>query len=358
MTTVQGVDQLPLPAKSFARVPAILTFIVLEGLVIFQAVSAYQDHFATVAQMQGRGIAHGLPFVWHFAMWGDAFLISPLAAYLVGRFSAGWRLPKLAVSFAIGVIICALMSWLYMSSTIPEAHVQDHWLTTAGFGHAVYMAITLVILTQFLVFTPDVPQKLLLIVSVLLIIHVFYGTHMVLGILKAFYPLDWYPAQPLRSVVGWETILVVAFSLIWRNVGTTSMVYTYMFLTTEDPRPVEGYLKLLNRVSDVAVATNYLFKLFGPLLERSGLLPLLLLLAAGTRYFFSRTSVKQELEIGKSLFPPGRVPDDLTPKTKTEITLQVSAFLAAYYLLGWYIEVNIVASFILLLITCGDFNTR
>src|SRR6266853_1355972 len=57
----------------------------LECLVLLQGLLAYRAGFLTVSQMQSVGIQHGLPFLWHFAMWGDLLLMSPLCAYLVGH---------------------------------------------------------------------------------------------------------------------------------------------------------------------------------------------------------------------------------------------------------------------------------
>src|SRR5262249_2743674 len=68
-----------------------IVFLILECLVIAQAYLAYQDHFFTEIQMQARGVAQGLPFRWHFAMWTDFIFISPVAAYLTWRYFPGWR---------------------------------------------------------------------------------------------------------------------------------------------------------------------------------------------------------------------------------------------------------------------------
>ena len=64
------------------------------------------------------------------------------------------------------------------------------------------MAIVIAVFFQFLYFTDNVSPRLLRIVSLLLFVHVFIGTHMALGIIKLHYPLDWYPAQPLESYFG------------------------------------------------------------------------------------------------------------------------------------------------------------
>src|SRR5260221_1833844 len=90
--------------STFAWTPAIIAFAILECLAAVQALLAYQDHFFTVAQMRSRGISQGLPFVWHFAMWGDSLVISPLAAYVIGQYHRRWSLRSLLASFAIGLV--------------------------------------------------------------------------------------------------------------------------------------------------------------------------------------------------------------------------------------------------------------
>ncbi|MGI8570223.1 MAG: hypothetical protein ACR2KT_14810, partial [Methylocella sp.] len=199
-----------------AAAPAIIAFVSLECLVVAQAISAYFDHFLTVSQMQQRGINHGLPFVWHFGMWGDLLIVSPLAAYLIGRFFRHWRLRWMVLSLACGFVAASLLSWAYTLSSIPEAHVQNHNLTAAGAGHLLYMALALSVFIQFFLFTPGVPTGLLWLVSLLLLVHVFVGTHMALGVLKIIVPLNWYPAQPLKNLFGWITLATLTLAMLSR----------------------------------------------------------------------------------------------------------------------------------------------
>jgi len=362
--TALGNSQADNSARTALSVRAVLAaFVFLEALVALQAWLAYRDHFLTVSQMQGRGVNLGLPFAWHFGMWGDLFIISPLAAYVMGRFSSTWRLRWILLSLALGIAAAIAMSWSYTLPDIQEAHVQSHRLTPAGAVHLVYMALALAVFTQFLFFTENVSSRLLRVASVLLVVHVFLGTHMALGLLQFVIPLDWYPAQPLKSIIGWSIIAAVAGGLIWRNAGNgrlyNAVVLVYMFLTSEDPRPLEGHLKLLNRISDLSITITYFFKLFWIGLASGGeRLSLGLLLLIAIRYFFSRVSVKQELEIGKTLYPPGKVPDDLLPKTRIEITIRVFGFLALYALLGSVSDHIFWASLILTVIACNDYRTR
>lgn len=353
------IDVANLQSERFATTAALTTFFLFEFLVTIQTWLAYRDGFLTPSQMQESGINAGLPFIWHFGMWGDLLIISPLAAYIVGRFFRSWRVSRVVVSLIVAFALSGLMSWSYLSSNVPEAHVQNHQLTSVGWVHLLYMAFALAIFVQFFLFTNDIPSALLRIVSALLVIHVFLGTHMVLGLYDLYHPLGWYPAQPLRSYQGWGVIGAVATTLFWRNLGTEPMILTYVFLTMENPTTAEGYLKFLNRLSDLTITTTYFFKIFFSNLEQ-GLtgLPLGLLLVIASKYFFSRVSVKQELEIGKTLYPPGKVPDILMPTSRREITFRVIGFLILYFFLGTVSNHLLIASFILAVIACNDVRTR
>jgi hypothetical protein len=196
---------------------AVVAFIFLECLVVVQAFLAHGDHFLTVSQMRQRGIDYGLPFAWHFAMWSDLTLVSPLAAYLIGRFYRGWSLRSVLSSLAFGFISSGLLHSVYTFSGMPEAHVQNHALTATGIVHAIYMGTAFSVFVQFFFFTQDVTPRMLRVVSVILVIHVFIGTHMALGIHNMVFPVDWYPGQPLRSIFGWATIAALTLGLLWRN---------------------------------------------------------------------------------------------------------------------------------------------
>jgi hypothetical protein len=379
--------------NAFAWTPAIIAFIFLECLVATQALLVYQDHFLTVAQMRGRGISQGLPFVWHFAMWGDFLVISPLAAYVIGQYHRRWSLRSLLASLAIGLISSGFLHWLYSLSGMPEAHIQNHALTAAGWVHAIYMWIAFSIFVQFFLFTQNVAPRVLGVVSVLLLIHVFIGTHMVLGIINIEFPQDWYPGQPLRSIPGWVTIAALAGGVLWRNLrdveikagfervlsnpitrGTIALVE---FWTLQKVDTTEKYLKTLDYIASyvgfgwflgvflakVQVATAFKGGIFQienwiSFIENTAL-PCVLIMLFGTVYAFSRHSVRLELLIGPKLFPHGRVPENWGgPTDRVIIFFSVIGFLLLYVLLTWFADNIRIASFIMLILACNDWRTR
>ena len=356
----------------FAFARAVFAFVLLECLVAVQALLAYQNNFLTVSQMQQWGVAQGLPFVWHFGMWGDFFIISPVAAYVIGRYFVRWRLHWILVSLAIGFITASVFSWVYTSSGMPEAHVQNHHLTAAGVVHLIYMAIAIAVFIQFLLFTKDISALELRVISLLLLAHVFFGTQMALGILNSARPLVWYPAQPLKSIFGWSAVAAVGLGLGLRNFVSLSTLKgaaffllniafaAFEFLTGENPRTTEGYLKFLDYTCGLLLASTYFVKkvFWWELQQGPDWMPLALLSLIALKYLLSRISVKQELAIGRSLFPPKRMPDDLRMENRVSIAGQVYGFMLLYAVLGFVSDNIIFASLIMTGIACGDFRTR
>jgi hypothetical protein len=128
--------------KAFDARAGLAVFIFIEALVALQTWLAYQDHFLTVSKMQGRGVNFGLPFAYHFGMWGDIFIVSPLVAYVTGRYSSRWRLHRMLLSLALGIAAVVAMSRSYTLPDFQEAHAQGHRLTPAGIASRVYGART------------------------------------------------------------------------------------------------------------------------------------------------------------------------------------------------------------------------
>ena len=206
-----------MPIRHRTSVISASVFILLTLLVLAQFFLAYRDDFLSVTQMRSRGTNQGLPLVWHFAIWSDLVLISPLAGYLVHRYREVWRLHWIVTAFVMSLCVAILLHYLYTRTSMPEAHTRDHELTAAGYVHLVYMTIAFCVFLQFLLFTPNVSHGILAAVSVLLLLHVFVGTHMVLGIFNLYFPQDWYPGQPLKSFIGWLMLACLAAGLLWRD---------------------------------------------------------------------------------------------------------------------------------------------
>ena len=268
-----------------------------------------------------------------------------------------WWSLWIVVPLAIGLFSAGVMSYLYTLSGMPEAHVQGHHLTLAGQVHLVYMAIAVAVFIQFLFFTDEISPGLLGLVSILLLIHVFVGTHMLLGIIKLNYPLKWFPAQPLGSYFGWITFGAVAIGLAERNFGLGIILW---FVDLKYPEKDEDYLKLLDFICKV-VNRGYFTFVAGLALGRGdSYWSIVLIIMLGLVYYLSRLSVWQELGIGRTLYPPDphRVPSELQMKERAKITLEVLIFMLAYVAAAWTAHCILAVSLLMLVIACIDFNTR
>jgi hypothetical protein len=133
----------------------------------------------------------------------------------------------------------------------------------------------------------------------------------------------------------------------------------FEFLTGQNPRSTEGYLKFLDYTCGLLLASTYFFKIFWSELQHSrDWMPLTLLFLIAIKYFLSRVSVAQELAIGRSLFPPTRIPDDLQMKNRISIAKQVYGFMFLYAVLGFTANYIALVSLIMTGIAFGDFRTR
>jgi hypothetical protein len=320
--------------RSAAAAAATLTFLFLDSLVLAQGALAYRAHFLTLSQMKAAGVAQGLPFVWHFGMWDDFFVISPLAAYLVGRYAHFRQLRRGLLSLAIGLVGAAFFGWLWTLSSTPEAHVQNHHLTAAGVVHLVYMAVVIAVFVRFILMNSLVSGRLLAVASVLVFIHVFAGSHMLLGLLTTLAPQDWYPDRPLRSVGGWLTLFALAIGIVWldlrkaadsyggprgvvRRVGGWYMYWIAGERRREDVTTPRGLLAFLDSAGPYAVeATVFTYAAWSvwgrakcftrqyadlgaaATCIRQALFPSALVLVFGIVYFLSRRSVNLDISCG------------------------------------------------------------
>ena len=134
----------------------ILPLVVLEGLVLLQGMLAWRGGTLTMRQMERRGASRGYSFLQHGGMWGDAFLVSPLVAYLISRYPfpylSLWGLVLFAASL-VAWIVLLLKVYAPASVEMPEAHAFGGKVEPAGWVHVAYaVPVTWVVLMTY--FTP------------------------------------------------------------------------------------------------------------------------------------------------------------------------------------------------------------
>jgi hypothetical protein len=346
--------------NSTSRLPAFrwgiaaIVLICLESLVLLQAYFAFRDHFLTIEQMQEAGFKEGLPFKWHLAMWSDFFVISPLTAYITGRLRWNWR--EIGICFAIAFGTTVVLGLLYTTSVVPEAHVRNHQTTAVGYFHLVYMLGTIWLLLQFLIYR-EVSKTCLRYVSIILFLHVAVGNHFLLGLLKRSYPsdFDWYPAQPIESLPGWLTVGAVGFGLLARYYGFKKLAWALGFKPKIEND--EDYLKTLDRLCQFV--NIGLWTTIGIAWYRGdGFLSLVSVVLFVILYRQSRLSVRDELEIGKTLYAPDRMPREIKTIDRLWFGLQTGLFVGSYVALSLVTRCILVTSLLMFIIACFDVHTR
>lgn len=165
--------------------------------------------------MQARGVPEGLPFIAHTGMWSDATLFAGIMATIMTVYSRHWGSWQWIVALAIGLLASAVMHWgIYVNGSIPEAHVRDGLVTSIGVVHFLYMAVGIAVVILFYTSTADFTAKALGWTSVLLFVHVIFGTLVPFKVWARIIRPAWYPDQPIFDAATVWTILTTGVMLL------------------------------------------------------------------------------------------------------------------------------------------------
>lgn len=205
-----------MPLRNFVAGGILL--LCLHLLTLVQYIWAEEIGMRTVEQMQARGIARGLPLDYHYGVLGDYYYLSYLVAISAIVYADRWSQDSVMYAVFYAVAITVVLGGMWCLSATPEAHVLNHRPTIVAYPHLVYMVpvITVLILLGF--YTDKVNPLFLAVVGVVLVLHLFAGQHMLLGLQKLLSPhlYTWYPDQPLKNPVAWVSLVAVAGLFAWR----------------------------------------------------------------------------------------------------------------------------------------------
>lgn len=149
-------------------------------LVFIQGLFANADGYLTQKQMVSRkktSNVNGYSFMEHGGMWADVFIVSPVVAWITGKYvlayTSWWALS--AIPICVTFIIIAGRGYRASSYRTPEAHCHHGKTTAAGWVHGIYALAAMCVLTLFY-FDPHATNGDLVIVSVVLSPFFFIGS--------------------------------------------------------------------------------------------------------------------------------------------------------------------------------------
>ncbi len=188
------------------------------ALVVLEALASYylsQNFWPS--QVMTRWGRPGISFFAHGGMWGDFFLLPTLLAWVIVKYGPSWNIKMIMIMGMVGLLV-TLGNHLLLIFTqkIPDPlGWQEEWWSVPIALHFVYMS-TYVALAGLFYFSPGVSIKDAAIVSVVLGIHMVFGTHVPLGILNQWNNWDWCPDLLASDVLPylltgiWSALVVLA----------------------------------------------------------------------------------------------------------------------------------------------------
>jgi hypothetical protein len=189
--------------------------------VLAEAVMAWRDGMFTARQMEQKYRNHfvGLPFVWHFGMWGDLFIITPILGLIVARYGDQWSAAQVLHMGGVGILLSAAMHFIYTLTPFPDSLAWRKEMSPAGWMHLVYQGSAFAVIGLLYFCTESVSPQFLVAASAALTVHVAIASHVLLGLLDRLFSFRWCP-DFINKPDPWITIAVTAVLLFtvtfWR----------------------------------------------------------------------------------------------------------------------------------------------
>lgn len=182
-----------------------MLIVVLEGLS-----SYFIDRNFFPSQVKARWGQNGIAFVAHGGMWGDLILLPAIFAIVITRHSASWSATQIAVMLAIGVTVTAANHYVLITTqSIPDPlGWKKEWFSIPIALHFFYMTAYVALIGLFYFCSPGVSVLEVAVVSILLGIHVAFGTHIPLGLANLWFKWPWCPTTFLHAG-AWNMNIVI-----------------------------------------------------------------------------------------------------------------------------------------------------
>ena len=161
--------------------------------VLLEGECTRRNGMLTVRQMTQKHPQHsrGLPFIWHFGMWSDLFIITPVFGIIVAFYAEQWSSGEISLLLTVGIALSGVLHWFYSTFPFPDSLVWKGEMSLAGWLHLIYMGLAFGIIGLLFFCTEHLSAMFLVMVSGLLVVHVVIANHIVLGWLNYKYRYPW-----------------------------------------------------------------------------------------------------------------------------------------------------------------------
>lgn len=194
----------------------ILAFFVSMAWIFSEASFARRDRLLTLSQMKKKYPSYrtDLPFIWHFGMWSDLFLISPLIGFLIAYFSVQWSSSGIITLSFIALLLSGLFHFIFAFSPFPDSLVWRQRISRAGWLHIIYTTAILTIIGLLFFSTEEVSFEVVAATAAIVALHTTLASKVFLGIInKYFLKYRWLPTL-LKKPDQWLSLIAVYTFLI------------------------------------------------------------------------------------------------------------------------------------------------
>jgi hypothetical protein len=158
----------------------------VEAILLFlQAAFAEGDGYLKYSDLKRRGIVNAYSLMEHGGYWADIFIISPVVAYITGRYELAYTSWYSIATFVVACAVIGGAGYGYGKHgekkkpdvMLPDSYVHEQKTSLAGWVHLIFaVAVCYVIVMFYLTpITPAASRWDMLIISSLLTPFCFLG---------------------------------------------------------------------------------------------------------------------------------------------------------------------------------------
>jgi hypothetical protein len=193
----------------------IFSLIIFEAFVVLQGAEVYSRGIwsRSDALKRGKVWRNPLYFTWHGGMYGDALVVSWIAAWSFAYYGKDWSLWQIIRAFALSLVVSHLMHemWRRESLKADGPHYENGRTLAAGWAHYLYMIATLSTFILLFFWTPNVSRSFITLATIGL------AAHIAVGLIQ--------PHYAVHKKINWLSLIQTL--VIWITLGTRWWVITH-----------------------------------------------------------------------------------------------------------------------------------